>query len=140
MNIAHRARIIIVRFAKAFPFILCFILLLSYTESMYATIIGDYATYGNYIVLNTPLSWYIGDLYEYNVYSIIVALMLAFAMETCIYNRLSIMYLLLHIVFKHYIEQYELYIEEIYITVIANILLSGFFCYKGLRILTSINK
>lgn len=137
MKSSHRVRIILVKFAKVFPFIICAILFILYAECFIALSTCSYATFGNEVSLYTPIAWFVSSFYEYGIYSIVVAIVLAIAMETCIYNKLAILYLLIHLWSKHYLSSVELYEHQIYAIVIANLLVSIFFVWKGVRILTT---
>lgn len=137
MNIVYKSRIFLVRLAKVFPFILCFIVLISYTESLYALITESYYAYGNDVVLYKPLSWIISEYFIYNWYTIVVATILSLAMETCWANKASIVYLCVNARERDYFITIELYEEYIYTICILNILICSFFCYKGIKILIS---
>lgn len=139
-GITYKARIVIIRFAKTFPFILCTLVLLSYVDCMIALATENFASYGNFIIPYTPFSWFIGKIFEYGIYSIILALILSCAMETCIYNRLCVLYLFIHLIAKHYILQVEMYEEYIYMTCAINIIICSLFVYKGFKILCHYKK
>ena len=135
MNIVHKARVYLIRFAKVFPFALCFIVLLSLIETLYALYIGDFVLYDGSLTPNTPVAWFIARYYQFGVYSLILALVFAISFETCIYNKASISYLTIFSGQKIYFQSIELYPEYIYLICIINIIISAFFVWKGLRIL-----
>ena len=137
MNIVYKSRVILIRFAKVFPFILCFIVFLSLSEAFYALIQNDYVLFNDGITLNTPISWKVAQFYQIGVYSIIIAIFLSISFETCIWNKLSIFFLCVLMIEQKIFPTIELYEYQIYAIVIANLLVSGFFVWKGIRILTN---
>lgn len=136
MNLVYKSRIGIIRFAKVFPFLLCFIVLVSLSETIFALVLSDFVAFDGGITPNTPFAWFIARYYTFGVYSLILALVFAISFETCIYNKASIGYLFTFLGQQEYLPNIELYPEYICAICIINILICGFFCYKGLRILT----
>lgn len=135
MSIVYKARVYLIRFSKVFPFALCFIVLLSLIETLYALYIGDFVLYDGSLTPNTPIAWFIARYYEFGVYSLILALVFAISFETCIYNKESIGYLTIFSGQQLYFSSIELYPEYIYLICIINIIISAFFVWKALRIL-----
>ena len=136
-DITTKARILLIRFAKVFPFVICFILALSLSDCLQALITEDYVLIGSEVTLNIPFAWFIAKYYEYSLYSIIVASVLAVSLETCIYNRLATAYLVVQLGEKELFSNVELDIEWVYFIVIANLCVCLFFVYKGIK--TKIN-
>lgn len=135
MKVAYKSRVFLVRFAKVLPFILCFIVAISYVECIYALASKSYYAYGNSVVLYKPLSWFISDYFLYDWYTILAATILSFAMETCWYNKAAIVYLCINTWERDYFITIELYPEHIYAIIAVNLLCSGFFVFKGITIL-----
>ena len=140
MNLVYKARIGLIRFAKVFPFLLCFITLVSLSETIFALILSDFVIFDGGITPNTPIAWFIASKYEFEIYSVLAAIFLSFAFETCVWNKASEIYLLVFLKQQTYFPTIELYPEYIYAICIANILICCFFCYKGIRILTTSRK
>lgn len=140
MNLVYKARVGLIRFAKVFPFILCFIVLLSLSETLFALILNDFVIFDGGITPNTPIAWFIASKYELEIYSVLAAIFLSVAFETCVWNKASEIYLLVFLKQQTYFPTIELYPEYIYLICIINIALCSFFCYKGIRILTSLRK
>lgn len=42
MNLVYKSRIGLIRFAKLFPFLLCFIVLISLSETLFALLLSDF--------------------------------------------------------------------------------------------------
>ena len=134
MNLVYKSRIGLIRFAKVFPFLLCFIVLISLSETIFALLISDFVILDRSLTPNTPLAWFIADKYEFEIYSVLSAIFLSIAFETCVWNKASEIYLLVLLKQQTYFPTIELYIEYIYAICIANILICAFFCYKGITI------
>ena len=134
MSLVYKSRIGLIRFAKVFPFLLCFIVLISLSETVFALALSDFVVFDGGITPNTPFAWLIAEKYEIGIYSVLLAIFLSVAFETCVWNKASEIYLLVYLKQQTYFPTIELYIEYIYIICIANILICGFFCYKGINI------
>ena len=135
MNLVYKSRIGLIRFAKVFPFLLCFIVLISLSETLFALLLSDFVILDGSLTPNTPLAWFIADKYEFEIYSVLAAIFLSIAFETCVWNKASEIYLLVLLKQQTYFPTIELYIEYIYAICIANILVAGYLTYKGIKIL-----
>lgn len=133
---ANTFRRLLIEIGKMLPFICSFILLVSYFECLFALITLDYVHYGDIVVLNKPVSYTIAKVFEYDWVFVFVTTVISYAIETCYWNKLAILYLVLHLVFKSTIQEYTLDEANIFILSTTNVLISGFFVYKGIKILT----
>ena len=140
MNLVYKSRIGLIRFAKVFPFLLCFIVLISLSETLFALLLSDFVILDGSLIPNTPLAWFIADKYEFEIYSVLAAIFLSIAFETCVWNKASEIYLLALLKQQTYFPTIELYIEYIYAICIANILICVLFIYKGIINLLKIAK
>lgn len=136
MNIANNARRLLINLGKALPFIVCFLVFLSYMEGTCAVLTENYIYFRDYVLPNKPISFAIGEYFEYDIMSVLVMFIISVAVETCVWNKLAVLYLALHLVLKSYLD-FELEPYAIYAISISQILISGFFVYKGVRILLS---
>lgn len=127
-------RVLLIRIAKILPFIICGIVAISYIESIMSLCFNLYAYFGEYYVPYKPISWAISNVFEYEWTTIIVLSVLSIAVETCIWNKLSIVYLGANLCEKSYFD-FELDIWQIYIISILNLIISAYFTYKGVKIL-----
>lgn len=129
MNIAYTARKSLIRLGKFLPFLLCFLVWLSYCESLVALLFERYIVYGDYLILNTPISFAIGMGFEYDILIVFIALIISIAIESCKWNLLAIAYLALHIMQKCY---FDFPMDEwLIITICAiNIVVTSFFIIK----------
>ena len=136
MNIIYKTRTLLIRIGKVLPFVVCFIAAISYFESGIALYNDMYIIYDNAVILNTPVSFFIGDYFEYNIQMLVVLCVISVAIETCIYNKLACLYLGVNLFEKSYFD-FELEPYQIYVIIAVNLLASGFFVYKGVKILTN---
>ena len=134
MSLIHSTRVLLIRVAKILPFVVCFILFLSYAEDLFALCINDFVVWGEYVILNKPISWTIIDVFEYNWNTVIILAILSISVETCVYNKLACLYLGVNLIEKSYFD-FELEPWIIIVICIINILISLFFVYKGISIL-----
>lgn len=134
-TIANSARRCLIRLGKVLPFVFCFVVLIAYVESLFSLATSDYLTYNGTITLNTPLSFNIAKIFIYDWFSIIALIVISYAIETCVWNRIAILYLAFQLAEKTYLSNVELYEEYIYVVAIANIIASGLLTIKGIRIL-----
>ena len=131
----NRARRLLINFGKMIPFVLCFIVLISYTESLYALCSDNVMLYGDSAVLYTPISFYIAKRFEYDWLTILATTILSISIETCYWNKLALFYLFIQLWEKTYFSTIELYPEYIYAIIAVNLLCSGLFVFKGITIL-----
>lgn len=128
-------RKLLIRIGKILPFVICFLVCLNYAETAFALATNNYLDWNGVVIPNTPISFLIGQYFEYNLQMLVVLCIISIAIETCIYNKLSCVYLCVNLYEKSYFANVELYTETIYIIAVANIIVSGFFVYKGAKML-----
>lgn len=128
-------RKLLIRIGKILPFVVCFLVCLCYTETVFALATSDFLMYDSVVIPNTPISFFVGRYFEYNLQMLVVLCVISIAIETCIYNKLACLYLGVNLYEKSYFANVELYTETIYIIAVANIIVSGFFVYKGAKML-----
>lgn len=134
-SLIHKTRIFLIRFGKIIPFVLCFIVFISYLENLVALSTEDYLMYNGFYVLNKPISYLIGSYFEYNALFLSFLIVVSFAIETCIYNKLAIFYLAINLYEKSYFTNHVYENNIYYIVAIINALICVFFGYKGIKIL-----
>lgn len=135
----HSFRVFLIRIAKILPFIICFMIAISYFESAFSILCDRYSIYGNFAIPQKLISWFIASYFEYEWTTLILLFVLSIAIETCIYNKMACGYLGINLAEKSYFD-FELEPTIIYIICIINIALCSFFCYKGISILLSSRK
>lgn len=128
-------RRLLIRVGKVLPFVVCGLVITSYAESIYALFNERFLCYDGYYVLSKPIANYIGNIFEYNIQTLFVLVLISFAIRTCLYNKLACAYLGFNLFEKSYFD-FELEPTAIYIICIANILVAGYITLKGISILT----
>jgi hypothetical protein len=130
-----KVRRLLIHIGKSLPFLLCFIVLISYAENVFALATNDFLYYDGYYIVNTPVSFAIGLKFEYDLLMVVVAMILSIAIETCKWNKFALCYLATNLFQKSYLANIELDALVIYIICIANILVCDLFIYKGIKII-----
>ena len=130
--IIHKTRVALIRIGKVLPFVICLIVLVSYAESCIGLYKHDFILYDDYVIINKPISFLIGNYFEYNLQMLVVLCVISIATNTCIYNKLACLYLGINLLEKLYFN-FELEPTYIYIICITNIIVSSYLIYKGIR-------
>ena len=126
-------RRLLIQIGKTLPFVLCSIVFISYLEMAFASATSDYLLYDGMVILNTPISFFIGRYFEYDLLVCVISLITSIAIEACRWNLWATFYLFVHLAEKSYFD-FELDIWQIYTIAIANLIVSGYFTYKGITI------
>lgn len=127
------ARKLLIYTFKILPFFLCFIILLTHTETIFAILSTKIVYYEGLILYDTPISFFIARYIKIDILVIISTTIASFAIESCIWNKLSILYIFSVIIQKYYFESFELNEYVIVIILVTNILISAFLVFKGIR-------
>lgn len=124
-------RKILIRSGKVIPFILAFVVMIGYIESIYALITDNYEIYTDGdVVLFTPISNYIGNIVYIDWFDVLLLYVLAVALEFCWRNMLAVHYLLLNLAVRTLVEHF--YIESGIVVSIASFMaLAGLYCVCG---------
>lgn len=130
--IIHKTRVALIRIGKVLPFVICLIVLVSYAESCIGLYRHDFILYDDYAIINKPISFFIGNYFEYNTQMLVVLCVLSIAIQTCIYNKLACAYLGVNLIEKSYFN-FELEPTYIYIICIINILVAEYLTWKGIK-------
>ena len=135
----HSFRVLLIRLGKVSPFLITFIVFISYVESLLALMTNSLAEYNGEVVLYKPLSWSIASYFEYDMYVVALLTILAIAIETCIWNKLALLYLFIQLIEKGLLAHVMLDLWAYYIIVITNALISLVLTLKGIRNVNSRN-
>lgn len=136
MSIANKARFFLIRLAKILPFMICFIVFISYTETCLSLATSNLEEWNEYVVPYKYVSWWIAQYFEYDWTAMVVLIVLSISVETCLWNKLAILYLCLNLYEKYFFSDIELYEEYIYAIAVTNMAICAFLCYKGIKTLT----
>ena len=134
-GLAYRMRVALINTGKMLPFLICVVVFVSYAESTFALATSDFLATDDAIILNKPFSWLIAEYFRYNIVTVVVMARLSYAINTCVWNKLVLLYLLIQLYEKEYFLTVELDALTIYIICIANILVCALFIYKGIKII-----
>ena len=129
-----KVRKLLIRVGKVLPFIVCFIAFINFIEIAFATATSDFLVYDGIVIPNTPISFFIGQYFEYNLQMLFVLVILSIAIQTCVYNKMACAYLGINLAEKSYFD-FELELTTIYIICLANIIIAGYLTVKGIKIL-----
>lgn len=134
--IANKARRTLIRFGKSCPFVLCFIILISDLENLYAIITNNIVCYEGVAIYNTPISFAIGSVMEYDIFIVCVIALISISIEACAYNIMAIAYILLLLIRKHYLFYSEPLSDMTYIGILTLCaIISSWFIYRGIKFL-----
>lgn len=135
----HSFRVLLIRLGKISPFLITFLVFISYVESLLALMTNSLAEYNGEVVLYKPISWDIASYFEYDMYVVAFLTILAIAIETCIWNKLALLYLFIQLMEKGLLAHVMLDLWAYYIIVITNALISLVLTLKGIRNVNSRN-
>ena len=130
----NRFRRLLIQVGKVLPFAACFLVVINFTETVFALATNDFLMYDGIVIPNTRISFFIGHYFEYNLQMLVVLFVISIAIETCIYNKLACGYLGVNLAEKSYFD-FELEPTTIYIICLANIIVAGYLTFKGIKIL-----
>lgn len=135
----HSFRVLLIRLGKISPFLITFLVFISYVESLLALMTNSLAEYNGEVVLYKPISCAIASYFEYDMYVVGFLTILAIAIETCIWNKLALLYLFIQLIEKGLLAHVMLDLWAYYIIVITNALISLVLTLKGIRNVNSRN-
>lgn len=130
----NKIRKLLIQLGKTLPFIVCFLMCFNYSEMVFSLATSNYLVYDSVVILNTPISFFIGQYFEYNVQMLFVLSVISIAIETCIYNKLACLYLGVNLIEKSYFD-FEIEVNTVYVIAIINIIVSTWITYKGIKML-----
>ena len=131
-NLIYKTRLLLIRLGKMLPFIVCGVICISYIEDIYALVLEHFVMYNGSCVLQKPISWALGSVFEYNLITVTLMAIISIATETCLWNKAAVSYTFVQLGEKSY---FDFEIEPIYIYVIciANIMVAGYLIYRGIK-------
>ena len=132
-------RRLLIKLGKILPFVLCAAILVSYIETVFNLATSHFLYLDGVVIPNTPISFVVGQIFEYDLLVCCIMLTMSIAIEACKWNLWTTFYVFAHIAEKYYFD-FELEPTTIYIICLANIIVAGYLTYKGIRILLSSRK
>lgn len=125
-------RRLLIQLGKILPFVLCVAILVSYLETVFNLATSHFLYLDGVVIPNTPISFVVGKIFEYDLLVCCVMLTMSIAIEACKWNLWATFYAFVHIAEKYYFD-FELEPTTIYIICITNIVITSFLCYKGVK-------
>lgn len=101
---------------------------------VFAVATSNYLYYDGMVILNTPISFFIGQYFEYDLLVCIITLIISIAIEACKWNLWATFYAFAHLAEKSYFG-FELEPTAIYIICLANIIVAGYLTLRGINII-----
>ena len=129
-----KTRVTLIEIGKVAPFIVCFVVFISYTEDIFALSFHRYVQFSDGTYLDKPVSWFIGNYFKYDIVSLFVLVVLSYAVQTCVYNKLACLYLAVNL-YEKSVFDFEMDALMIYAICTANIIVSAYLTYRGIKIL-----
>lgn len=131
----NKFRRLLIRIGKVLPFFLCFLVLVNYSETLFSLATSDYLEYDGIVIPNTPISFFVGKYFEYDLSMLIVLIVVSISVDTCVWNKAACLYLGANLYEKSFFET-NVYDNEVYYAVCAiNIVMASYLTLKGIRIL-----
>ena len=127
----------LIRLGKALPFIVCFLICLNYAETAFALATSNFLCYDGVVIPNTPISFFVGRYFEYNAMMLFVLVVISIAIETCVFNKLACLYLLVNLLEKSFFD-FEIEPAWVYIICVSNMIISGYLTYKGVKVIIKV--
>lgn len=127
-------RRLLIQLGKALPFVLCAAILVSYIETVFNLATSNFLCLDGVVIPNTPISFVVGEIFEYDLLVCCIMLITSIAIEACKWNLWATFYAFAHIAEKFYFD-FELEPTTIYIICLANIFVAGYLTVKGIIII-----
>ena len=132
MSITVSARRTLIRIGKVLPFLLCFLVLISCIENIYAIVDNKCIINNDYIIYNTPISFSIALRMEYDILLMLVVSITSVAIEACRYNLLAVTFLWFNICQRYILWEYGAFDDSIYLVIMfLNVAFLTWVIYKG---------
>ena len=124
-------RKLLIRLGKTIPFVLVFILLVGYVETIYSIITNNTIVDAEEnIIYNLPISFFIADIVYIDWLDVLLVWILCFALELCKYSFRCAYLITLNLPFRWLVE--HVYIESGIIVGLASFMaLCGLYCVCG---------
>ena len=109
--------------------------MLAHTETLFAATTERFIDYGGVVIPNTPLSFVVASyFFEYDWAFVCITFVISIAIQACMANLLATMFLFFHLAEKAFFT-FEVDIPTVIVISSFNVIIAGFFTYKGIKIL-----
>lgn len=131
--IPNTARRLLINIGRALPFVLCSLVFISYAEQLFSLVFDRYVEMDGYMYLDTRITSTIATYVKYDWLFACLTFVISIAIEACRWNILSALYLFVNLLEKH-VCTFEFEEWSAYLFLIANLLTSLYFSYKGISL------
>ena len=134
-------RKLLIRLGKTIPFVLAFILLVGYVETIYSIITNSTIVDAEEnIIYNLPISFFLADIVYIDWLDVLLVWILCFALELCKYSFRCAYLITLNLPFRWLVAHVSMP-DGIVIGLYVFMALAGLYCvYGGIKILLSSRK
>lgn len=129
-------RKLLIRLGKTIPFVLVFILLVGYVETIYSIITNNTIIDAEEnVIYNMPISFFIADIVYIDWFDVLLVWILCFALELCKYSFRCAYLITLNLPFRWLVGHVSM-LDGMVIGLYVFMALAGLYCvYGGLKIL-----
>jgi len=133
-------RKLLIRLGKTIPFVLAFILLVGYVETIHSIITNNTIVDAEEnIIYNMPISFFIADIVYIDWLDVLLIWILCFALELCKYSFRCAYLITLNLPFRWLVENYETTDNVIITCSFIMTLLSLLCLYGGIKVIKRLN-
>ena len=133
-------RKLLIRLGKTIPFVLAFILLVGYVETIYSIITNNTIIDAEEnIIYNMPISFFLADIIYIDWLDVLLVWILCFALELCKYSFRCAYLITLNLPFRWLVENYETTDNVIITCSFIMTLLSLLCLYGGIKVIKRLN-
>ena len=133
-------RKLLVRFGKIIPFVLAFISLVGYVETIYSIITNSTIVDAEEnIIYNLPISFFLADIVYIDWLDVLLVWILCVALELCKYSFRCAYLITLNLPFRWLVENYETTDNVIITCSFIMTLLSLLCLYGGVKVIKRLN-
>ncbi len=133
-------RKLLIRLGKTIPFVLAFILLVGYVETIYSIITNNTIVDAEEnAIYNMPISFFLADIIYIDWLDVLLVWILCFALELCKYSFRCVYLITLNLPFRWLIENYETTDNVIITCSFIMTLLSLLCLYGGIKVIKRLN-
>ena len=133
-------RKLLIRLGKTIPFVLAFILLVGYVETIYSIITNNTIVDAEEnITYNLPISFSLADIVYIDWLDVLLVWILCFALELCKYSFRCAYLITLNLPFRWFVENYQTTDNVIITCSFVMTLLSLLCLYGGIKVIKRLN-
>lgn len=130
----------LIRLGKTIPFVLAFILLVGYVETIYSIITNNTIVDAEEnVIYNMPISFFLADIVYIDWLDVLLVWILCFALELCKYSFRCAYLITLNMPFRWVVEYYEISDNVIITCSFIMTILSLLCLYGGIKVIKRLN-